>query len=135
MVARRKPQPSVPLPSDLDEPRPWDDITGEWFGMGVIAFEAGYARGDLDDRLLDPRVLYLAARLGLPARSRAETRAIRCERTATPEQWAAMLEAEARRYFGMSAEEFILAYRAGAFDDDPDRPHLQGLVMMFPAEP
>lgn len=38
----------------------------------------------------------------------------------------------ARRYLNMSGEEFILAWEAGAFDDDPDRPDVMRVAMLLP---
>lgn len=50
----------------------------------------------------------------------------------TQAQLQALREREAQQYFGMSADAFIAAYRAGAFDDDIDRPRMQELRMLFP---
>ena len=44
-----------------------------------------------------------------------------------------MMENLARVDFGMSLEEFTKAWRAGEFDDDPDRHgDVVGLAMMLP---
>jgi hypothetical protein len=44
----------------------------------------------------------------------------------------AFVDREARRYLHMSAEEFIRAWEAGEFDDDPDRPDVMYVAMLLP---
>jgi hypothetical protein len=44
----------------------------------------------------------------------------------------ALLDREAQRYLQMSAEQFIKAWEAGDFDEDPDRPDVMYLVMLLP---
>ena len=55
-------------------------------------------------------------------------------REITREEGLAMLDAQTRRYLGMSAEEFIRKWDAGEFDEpDPDtQPHLIRLSMLIP---
>ncbi len=43
-----------------------------------------------------------------------------------------ILDRQARRYLGMSGEEFTRAWDAGEFDDDPDRPDVMHVVMLLP---
>ena len=50
----------------------------------------------------------------------------------TEEQAYALLDREARRYLGMSAQEFITAWEAGKFDEDPDRPDVMYVAMLLP---
>jgi hypothetical protein len=61
--------------------------------------------------------------------------------TATPEVDVRDLsEAEAHELFdrqaqeslGMTGSDFIRAWEAGAFDDDPERPEVMRLVMLLP---
>jgi hypothetical protein len=53
-------------------------------------------------------------------------------RELTREEGRALLDREARRYLDMSAEEFIRAWEAGKFDDDPDRPDVMYVAMLLP---
>lgn len=48
------------------------------------------------------------------------------------EQGVALLDRQTRRALGMSAEEFIRAWQAGRFDDDPDQPELMRLAALIP---
>lgn len=48
------------------------------------------------------------------------------------EEGHTILDRAARRYLGMSAEEFIAAWNAGKFDDDPDRPEVMRVAMLLP---
>jgi hypothetical protein len=50
----------------------------------------------------------------------------------TEEQAYALLDREAHRYLGMSAQEFIEAWEAGKFDDDPDQPNVMYVAMLLP---
>lgn len=50
----------------------------------------------------------------------------------TLEEGVALLDKQARHYLNMSAKEFIRAWEAGEFDDDPDRPEVMRLVMLLP---
>jgi hypothetical protein len=50
----------------------------------------------------------------------------------TEEQAAALFDREARRYLGMSGQEFIAAWESGKFDDDPDQPDVMYLAMLLP---
>jgi hypothetical protein len=49
----------------------------------------------------------------------------------TSEEWAALLDEEARRYFGISGEEFQRRYKAGEFDVED--PHVWEIALMLPA--
>ena len=53
-------------------------------------------------------------------------------RELTHEEGLALLDREARRYLQMTAEEFIRAWEAGEFDDDPDRPDVMYVAMLLP---
>ena len=44
----------------------------------------------------------------------------------------ALLDREAQRRLGMSAQDFIAAWEAGQFDDDPDRPDVMYVAMLLP---
>lgn len=48
------------------------------------------------------------------------------------EEGRAILDRAARHYLGMSGEEFAVAWNAGHFDDDPDRPEVMRVVMLLP---
>jgi hypothetical protein len=50
----------------------------------------------------------------------------------TPEEAWASFDRAARRYLGISGEEFIAAWEAGRFDDDPDRPELIRVSLLRP---
>jgi hypothetical protein len=53
-------------------------------------------------------------------------------RELTREEGLALLDREARRYLQISAEEFIRAWEAGEFDEDPDRPDVMYVAMLLP---
>jgi hypothetical protein len=53
-------------------------------------------------------------------------------RELTREEGLALLDRETRRYLQMSAEEFMQAWDAGAFDDDPDQPGIMHVAMLLP---
>jgi hypothetical protein len=50
----------------------------------------------------------------------------------TPEEAKALFDRRARYYLHMSGEEFLRAWDAGEFDDDPDRPEVIRVVMLLP---
>jgi hypothetical protein len=50
----------------------------------------------------------------------------------TQEEGKALLDTAARRYLGMSADEFIQAWESGKFDEDPDRPDVMYVAMLLP---
>ncbi len=59
------------------------------------------------------------------------------EPTATPhevtrEEGRAVLDRQARRYLGMSGEEFARAWDEGRFDRDADRPEVMRVAMLLP---
>jgi hypothetical protein len=43
-----------------------------------------------------------------------------------------LLDREARRYLHMDAKQFIKAWEAGEFDEDPDRPAVMYVAMLLP---
>ena len=43
-----------------------------------------------------------------------------------------LLDREARRYLHMDAAQFIKAWEAGEFDEDPDRPDVMYIAMLLP---
>lgn len=43
-----------------------------------------------------------------------------------------VLDRQARRYLGMSGEDFISAWDAGRFRDDSDRPEVVRVAMLLP---
>jgi hypothetical protein len=43
-----------------------------------------------------------------------------------------IVDRAARRHLNMSGEEFLKAWDAGAFDDDPDRPEVMSVAMLLP---
>jgi len=47
------------------------------------------------------------------------------------EEGRAILDRQARRCLGMSGDEFVRAWNAGEFDDDPDRPEVMDVVMLI----
>jgi hypothetical protein len=47
------------------------------------------------------------------------------------DQGRAILDRQARRYLGMSGEDFVRAWDAGEFDDDPDRPDVMHVAMLI----
>jgi hypothetical protein len=53
-------------------------------------------------------------------------------RELTHEEGLALLDREAQRSLHMSAEQFIKAWEAGDFDDDPDRPDVMYVAMLLP---
>lgn len=48
------------------------------------------------------------------------------------EEGRELLESAAKRHLGMSAEEFIRAWRAGKFGDPDDRPEVLEVAMLLP---
>ncbi len=50
----------------------------------------------------------------------------------TPEEGLELLDRQARRHLNMSGVEFVEAWRAGKFDDDPDRPEVMRVAMLVP---
>jgi hypothetical protein len=53
-------------------------------------------------------------------------------RELTPEEGKQLLDEAAQRYLHMSADEFIEAWYAGKFDEDPDRPDVMYVAMLLP---
>ena len=53
-------------------------------------------------------------------------------RQLSPEQGYALLDKQTRQHFGISANEFIEAWRAGKFRDEEKYPEAVGLAMMIP---
>jgi hypothetical protein len=52
-------------------------------------------------------------------------------RELNPEEWAQRVDEQARKYLGMSGEEFEQRFRAGEIDID-DSPAVTRLAMMLP---
>ena len=50
----------------------------------------------------------------------------------TPEEGRAIVDRAARRNLHMSGEQFLKAWDAGVFDDDPDRPEVMSVAMLLP---
>lgn len=65
-----------------------------------------------------------------PRRSRSPKRG---PNELTPEEWRQLLEERARRYMGMSADEFVRAWNAGEIKN-PDRPEVMSVLMLIPFE-
>jgi len=53
-------------------------------------------------------------------------------RELTCEEGMALLDRAARQRLHMSGEEFMWAWEAGAFDDDPDRPDIMYVALLIP---
>jgi hypothetical protein len=53
-------------------------------------------------------------------------------REVSAEDGPALLDRAARHYLGMSGDEFVAAWEAGSFDDDPDRPQVVAVAMLLP---
>lgn len=43
-----------------------------------------------------------------------------------------MFDEEARKWLGMSGDEFVRAWEAGEFDDNPDRPEVMTVALLLP---
>ncbi|MGH2354097.1 MAG: hypothetical protein ACRDJN_21025 [Chloroflexota bacterium] len=52
-----------------------------------------------------------------------------------PEEVLVLLDRRARRYLGMSGEEFLRRWRAGEYASDPDQPGVIDLAMLVPFAP
>jgi len=50
----------------------------------------------------------------------------------TEEEAHALFDREAHRRLGMSGEAFVDAWKAGQFDDDPERPAVMYMAMLLP---
>jgi hypothetical protein len=50
----------------------------------------------------------------------------------TPDEGRELLDGMARHYLGMSGGEFVRAWDAREFEDDPDRPGLMRVAMLLP---
>ncbi len=48
------------------------------------------------------------------------------------EEGLAVLDRQARRYLGMSGDEFAQAWRSGKFDQQSDRPEVMRVAMLVP---
>ncbi|MGH2354967.1 MAG: hypothetical protein ACRDI2_24550 [Chloroflexota bacterium] len=53
-------------------------------------------------------------------------------REATPEDGLAMLDRRARRYLGISGEEFLRRWRAGDYAADPDQTGVMEVATLLP---
>jgi hypothetical protein len=47
------------------------------------------------------------------------------------EAWE-IFDRQARRYLGMSGDEFLRAWDSGVFDQDPDNPEVMRVAMLLP---
>jgi hypothetical protein len=52
--------------------------------------------------------------------------------TMSTEEARELLDRQARRYLDMSGDEFVAAWLAGNFADDPDRPEVMRVAMLLP---
>jgi hypothetical protein len=50
----------------------------------------------------------------------------------TEDQAWDIVDRRARQYLGMTADDFIRAWEAGEFDDDPDRPEVMRVAILLP---
>jgi hypothetical protein len=50
----------------------------------------------------------------------------------TDEEAYALFDREARRYLGMSGQEFIVAWESGKFDENPDQSDVMYVAMLLP---
>ena len=50
----------------------------------------------------------------------------------TPEEEREIFQRQAMENLGMTGDEFIAAWDAGKFDDNPDRPEVISVVMLLP---
>lgn len=48
------------------------------------------------------------------------------------EEGLTLLDRQARRYLGMSGDEFVQAWRDGKFDQQSDRPEVMRVAMLLP---
>jgi hypothetical protein len=48
------------------------------------------------------------------------------------EEGVDLLDQQARRYLNMTGAEFLTAWQAGQFDDDPDRTEVMRVAMLIP---
>jgi hypothetical protein len=53
-------------------------------------------------------------------------------RELTREEGRALLDREARRYLGMSGDEFIEAWESGKFADNPDQSDVMYVALLLP---
>ena len=51
---------------------------------------------------------------------------------ATPEEGCAILDRAARRWLGISGDEFLTGWRNGAFADDDENPDLAKVALLVP---
>jgi hypothetical protein len=53
-------------------------------------------------------------------------------RDLTPKEAKRLFDLRARQYFKMNGDEFIAAWKAGKFADDPDRPEVMRVALLLP---
>ena len=53
-------------------------------------------------------------------------------REVSPEEGAALLDRRARRYLGLSGQEFLRRWEAGDYAADPDQPGVIDVAMLLP---
>jgi|GEM_PF-3118471 len=66
------------------------------------------------------------------ADNRSAAPAISPVHEATPEEGRALLDRRARRYLGISGDEFLCRYEAGDYDAELDAPGVQNVVALLP---
>ena len=66
------------------------------------------------------------------ADTRSDAPAISPVREATLEEGLALLDRRAKRYLGISGDEFLSRWEAGYYDADPDAPGVQEVVALLP---
>lgn len=67
----------------------------------------------------------------VPANQHIDTEQLPPVRYLSQQEAWEMFDRQARQCLDMSGEEFIRAWEAGEFDDDPDAPHVQWVAMMM----
>jgi hypothetical protein len=56
---------------------------------------------------------------------------VKVQEVSSEEGWA-LLEKATQRELGIGAKDFLSAWEAGKFDDDPDRPEIMRVLMLLP---
>lgn len=69
--------------------------------------------------------------MALPDKIQHSLVAPRTPHELTREEGLAILDRQARRYLNMSGDEFIRAWDAGEFADDPDRPEVMRVAFLI----
>lgn len=53
----------------------------------------------------------------------------------TPEEGMRILDEQARRYLGISGQEFIQRWQTGYYGKEPDQPEIVDLALLIPLTP